>query len=29
VMPESGRSTVHTEGVLIVSEWIAGLEDGC
>jgi len=28
-MPELGRSTVHTEGVLIVSEWIAGLEGGC
>jgi len=28
-MPELGRSTVHTEGVLLVSEWIAGLEGGC
>jgi len=28
-MPELGRSTVHTEGVLIVSEWIAGLDGGC
>jgi uncharacterized repeat protein (TIGR03806 family) len=28
-MPELGRSTVHAEGVLIVSEWIAGLEGGC
>ena len=28
-MPELGRSTVHTEGVLLVSEWIAGLDGGC
>ena len=28
-MPELGRSTVHTEGVRIVSEWITGLEGGC
>ena len=28
-MPELGRSTVHTEGVLLISEWIAGLEGDC
>lgn len=28
-MPELGRSTVHTEGVLLVSEWIASLDGGC
>ena len=28
-MPELGRSTVHAEGVLLISEWIAGLEGGC
>ena len=28
-MPELGRSTVHTEGVLLISEWIASLEGGC
>ena len=28
-MPELGRSTVHTEGVQLISEWIASLEGGC
>jgi len=28
-MPELGRSTVHAEGVLVISEWIAGLDGGC
>jgi uncharacterized repeat protein (TIGR03806 family) len=28
-MPELGRSTVHAEGVLLISEWIAGLEGDC
>lgn len=24
-----GRSTVHTEGVLLITEWIVSLEGGC
>ena len=28
-MPELGRSTVHTEGVALVSQWIASLEGDC
>ena len=28
-MPELGRSTVHAEGVLVIAEWIAGLDGGC
>ena len=28
-MPELGRSTVHVEGVRLVSEWIASLEGDC
>jgi len=27
-MPELGRSTVHTEGVLLISEWFVSLEGG-
>lgn len=28
-MPELGRSTVHTEGVRLISEWIASLPGAC
>lgn len=28
-MPELGRSTVHTEGVQLITEWIASLEGDC
>lgn len=28
-MPELGRSTVHTEGVQLIAEWIASLEGDC
>jgi len=28
-MPELGRSTVHSEGVALISEWIASLEGDC
>jgi hypothetical protein len=28
-MPELGRATTHTEGVDVVSEWIATLEGTC
>lgn len=28
-MPELGRSTVHTAGVLLISEWIKSLEGDC
>lgn len=28
-MPELGRSTVHTMGVTVVSDWIASLNGGC
>ena len=28
-MPEIGRSVVHTEGVKLVREWIAGMNGDC
>lgn len=28
-MPELGRSAVHTEGVEVISDWIAAMNDGC
>lgn len=28
-MPELGRSTVHTEGIALISEWITSLEGDC
>ncbi len=28
-MPELGRSTVHTEGVVLISQWIKSLEGDC
>lgn len=29
MMPEIGRSTVHTEGVVLIAAWISGIEGTC
>lgn len=29
MMPEIGRSLVHSEGIALVREWVAGLDGGC
>ena len=29
MMPEIGRSTIHTEGVTLIREWIESLPGSC
>ena len=29
MMPELGRSLVHAEGVMLIAEWIAAMENSC